>query len=75
MTENLSLFPGLEAPEYKTCKDCEHPVKLELNYWTNTAYYYCRATSSKRTNSKLMKIKLKNKACGKFKQKSKGDNK
>ena len=61
-----NLFEPKEIKE--TCRDCEHAQR-----WTSAnhdkAFYYCGVTTSGRTDNGLLKIKLKDKACGKFKSK------
>ena len=48
-----------------TCKNCEHSQRWECN---SKFFYYCGITASGRTDNGLKKIKLKDVACGKYKQ-------
>ena len=48
-----------------TCKQCKHAQRWK-SYEYEKAFFYCGVRYSGRTANKLLKIKLKNKACGMF---------
>ena len=65
--EQENLFKPKVITE--TCKTCKHSQRWECN---SKFFYYCGITASGRTDNGLKKIKLKDVACGKYKQ-IKGD--
>jgi len=58
-----------ENAEGNTCRTCKYCAKSNL--LTNHYYYYCHVLRSKRTRSKMMRVKLKDRACVNYKEKKK----
>ena len=74
MQRRCKVSDGLFAvPENKnTCRQCEHAQRWGFAEH-DKKFYYCGVRTSGRTQNGLLKIKLKNQACGMFKKEVEGE--